>query len=354
MDNQYGTDRQQVYQPQPSQPILQQPEVLQKTASGSFGTTFVQKYLGLLVLGILLMYTFCLMVYAAISSPNFLYWPNISNILRQYGFNCFLVIGTVVAVRIKGPDMSMGSVMALAGVITVLFANESSIIIGIVVAIIACFFFGLFNGALISLLNAPAIITTFITTMLLRQILLFITNGMPLSLNGFRGTSTPTGFLVLLFALLFVVLIIGLTALAINMRLPLLKPYKNKILSKVMVIIGYGFIAVIAGIFGFAMLRSFGAAGAFYGQGYDITILIIFAALQSSKFFKNSLISLGYGFLIVILLTISRNAMMFSDFPVYIIEIPNILIAILLLCTACIAQGGWKSMLSANLSECDD
>ena len=147
---------------------------------------------------------------------------------------------------------------------------------------------------------------------------------------------------------------IGIAALAINRRLVTQKNNtKSGALSKVMVIVGYGLIAVIAGIAGFALLTQVRASMPSLGQGNEINILIVFAAIQSSKLLKNSFAAMGYGLLIIMMLSVMRNALHFMGVVANLHLYVEAFIALVLLCTACAAQGGWRSVLNANLNECE-
>jgi len=120
-----------------------------------------------------------------------------------------------------------------------------------------------------------------------------------------------------------------------------------------MVILGYGLISVIAGIAGFALLVRLRQASPTFGQGYEINILLVFAAIQSSKLLNNSFAAMGYGLLIMLVLVIIRNALHFMGVIANLHFYVEAFIALVLLCTACAAQGGWRSMLNANLNECE-
>ncbi|MCS0469066.1 ABC transporter permease, partial [Burkholderia mallei] len=59
-----------------------------------------------------------LCVVLAFASPYFLTWRNWSDILRQTSINGILAIGMTYVILTKGIDLSVGSVLALAGIVS--------------------------------------------------------------------------------------------------------------------------------------------------------------------------------------------------------------------------------------------
>jgi len=146
--------------------------------------------------------------------------------------------------------------------------------------------------------------------------------------------------------------LIALTALLITNRLPLLNIGKNSpIRQKLKDALGYALVAVIAGIAGLSLLGRMGAATVNAGTGYEVFIITVFAAVQSSKLLRNNIAALGYGLLVTLILIMIRNALIFLFVDMPIQTIIEAVIALFMLCVACVAQGGWRSMLNSNLSE---
>ncbi|MEO8409958.1 MAG: ribose ABC transporter permease, partial [Propionivibrio sp.] len=61
---------------------------------------------------------FVLCVGLTVSSEYFLTWGNWVNILRQTSINGILAIGMTYVILTKGIDLSVGSVLALGGLVT--------------------------------------------------------------------------------------------------------------------------------------------------------------------------------------------------------------------------------------------
>jgi len=115
-------------QTQPFAPVqtLQQPSTSQ-SHSNSSGVRFVQEYLGFVGLGvILLFFAGPLFILASLSNINFISLVNLTNVLNQFWLLGIIALGTVVATRIKGPDLSIGQTMALASIIIAMSASDRS------------------------------------------------------------------------------------------------------------------------------------------------------------------------------------------------------------------------------------
>jgi len=237
--------------------------------------------------------------------------------------------------------------MALAGIIIAMSANEGNLIVGIIIAFLICCIYGLFNGILLSFLNIPAIILTLITAALLRSIMFIVTDFQPIAIGGMLVNTQTQSIITFIISVL-----IALTALLIANRLPIFNIGKNSpILQKLKDALGYALVAVIAGIAGLSLLGRMGAATVNAGTGYEVLILTVFAAVQSSKLLKNNIAALGYGLLVTLILVIIRNALMFLMVDMPMQSVIEAVIALFILFIACVAQGGWRAMLNSNLSE---
>ena len=336
-------------QTQPSATVqtLQQPST---SHSNSSGAKFAQKYLGFVGLGVLLLFTVQLLIQASFSNIVFISLINLTNTLNQFWLYGIIALGTVVVTRIKGPDLSIGQTMALACVIIAMSANEGNLYAGIISAFLICCIYGLFNGILLSFLNIPAVILTLITAALLRGIMFILTDFQPIAIGSMlvnTKTQSITAFIISV--------LIALTALLITNRLPVLKIGKNSLFrQKLKDALGYAFIAVIAGIAGLSLLGRTGAATANVGSGYEAFIIMVFAAVQCSKLLKNNIAAMGCGLLVTLVFIMIRNALAFLYVDVPMQTVIEAAMALFMLCIACAAQGGWKSMLNSNLSACTE
>ncbi|WP_203248894.1 ABC transporter permease [Sporosarcina beigongshangi] len=115
---------------------------------------------------------------ASIISPRFLDINNQFNILMQVSIIGIIALGMTVVMISGGIDLSVGSVLALTGVMTVLALNASG---SILIAILVAFAVGIFAGFLNGLMVAKGKIASFIATLGMmaaaRSIALYIANG---------------------------------------------------------------------------------------------------------------------------------------------------------------------------------
>ncbi|MBT2697251.1 ABC transporter permease [Bacillus sp. ISL-40] len=117
-------------------------------------------------------------VAASILSPRFLDINNQLNILMQVSIIGIVALGMTVVMLSGGIDLSVGSVLVLVGVITVLALNATG---SILVAVLTAFVVGSFAGFLNGLMVAKGRIASFIATLGMmaaaRSIALYIAEG---------------------------------------------------------------------------------------------------------------------------------------------------------------------------------
>ncbi|ETP69783.1 hypothetical protein G159_05495 [Planococcus glaciei CHR43] len=115
---------------------------------------------------------------SSIMNPRFLEMNNQLNILMQVSIIGIIAMGMTVVMLSGGIDLSVGSVLALAGVISVLALNASgSILVGVFTALLVGSFAGFLNGLMV----AKGRIASFIATLGMmagaRSIALYIADG---------------------------------------------------------------------------------------------------------------------------------------------------------------------------------
>lgn len=154
-------------------------------------------------------------VFFSIFNPLFLTPGNIINIVRQVSFNAILAMGMTMVIITGGIDLSVGSVLALAAVITASFVKTANPLLPVPVALLiglligaAC---GLFNGYVITKGKlAPFIVTMVMMTMARGAAQLF-TKGRPvtglLESFDFLGAGFILGIPVPIYILALVVII---------------------------------------------------------------------------------------------------------------------------------------------------
>lgn len=103
-----------------------------------------------------------MVVYFSLASPNFLTVTNIVGILLATAVNGILALGVTFVIISGGIDLSIGTVMTFAAVITgVLITNmQLPIVVGVIGGLLAGGLCGFVNGVLIAKLKLPPFIAT--------------------------------------------------------------------------------------------------------------------------------------------------------------------------------------------------
>ena len=130
----------------------------------------------------LLPYASVVALFTALSilSPYFLTVQNLSSVCRQTAVITIIALGMTIIMISGGIDLSVGSVMAFAGICgTQLLESRQSLVASVAGAMLAGAAWGLLNSALITLLKVSPFIATLGTMGAARGVTLVITNGMP-------------------------------------------------------------------------------------------------------------------------------------------------------------------------------
>ena len=140
-------------------------------------------------MGILLvLFIICLIV--SIVTDKFLTYNNIISVLRQISINIYIALGMTVVIILGHIDLSVGSIVAMSGTLTVGFIVNQNVPIGL--AIFLGIFLGtaagLINGIIVSVFNVPA----FIITMAIMN----ITSGIAFVYSGGQATRITSPFFV--------------------------------------------------------------------------------------------------------------------------------------------------------------
>jgi len=125
-------------------------------------------------------------------SDRFLTVSNVINILRQSTINGIIAIGMTYVILTAGIDLSVGSILALTGVITASLLQREGVSVpaAVLVGLIMGALLGLVNGAIITQFNVPPFVTTLGMMTIARGLALTFTEGRPI-------TGLPDGFRVI-------------------------------------------------------------------------------------------------------------------------------------------------------------
>ncbi|MER8387024.1 ribose ABC transporter permease [Mesorhizobium sp. M1380] len=129
-------------------------------------------------------------------APNFNRVDNLLNIARAISVNAVLAAGMTLVILTGGIDLSVGSIVAVSGVVSVIAAiagvpAPAAISIG-VAAGAAC---GLINGALTAYLSLAPFIVTLGTMTFLRGLAYTITEGQPIVSSSLNFKAIGNGYL---------------------------------------------------------------------------------------------------------------------------------------------------------------
>lgn len=220
-----------------------------------------------------------------IASPVFLNRLNLEAILLGLSVEAPIAIGMVILLISGGLDLSIGSTLAFAGVVTGLALKANiPVVLSILLGILAAFGVGLVNGLLVSKLKINPFITTLGMMMTVRGLLLVIAKGravlnLPESFT-IIGQGKLSGIQYPIFVMLFLVIVGDI--LMRNSRFFRQNYYIGgnehaARLSGVSVdfvkIFNYCLVAILAGISGLLITARFGSSSVTVGGGMELRVI---------------------------------------------------------------------------------
>lgn len=146
------------------QKIIGQGMITQLYKSSSFGVFAILLFLSLIL---------------SLTTDRFLTSDNLFSVFRAFSFIALMAIGECMVIITAGIDLSVGSIFALAGIITAYAMVKwgLGIFIGIILGILTGAVFGLFNGVIITKVHLPPFIATLGTLSVARGLAYAITSG---------------------------------------------------------------------------------------------------------------------------------------------------------------------------------
>ncbi|WP_108399004.1 ABC transporter permease [Devosia submarina] len=155
-----------------------------------------------------------LFVILSFAHQNFLSTGNITNVLRQVSINGILAVGMTFVILTGGIDLSIGSVLAFAGIVAgalVTGADPSNPFLAVAAAIGVGALFGAVNGLLVARFKVTAFVATLGMLSMARGATLLISDGRPVPNLSADFRWLGQGFVagipvpVICFALVFVI-----------------------------------------------------------------------------------------------------------------------------------------------------
>ncbi|CAH0310675.1 MULTISPECIES: ABC transporter permease subunit [Peribacillus] len=131
--------------------------------------------LGMLIILVLL----CVVL--AFTAPNFLEMSNLLNVLKQVSINGVLAAGMTLVILTGGIDLSVGAIVALSGVVSVMISQAGvHPLVSISAGLLVGGFFGLVNGFFTAKTKLPAFIVTLGSFTYVRGLAYVISGGYPI------------------------------------------------------------------------------------------------------------------------------------------------------------------------------
>ncbi|MDU3242344.1 MAG: ABC transporter permease [Clostridiales bacterium] len=132
--------------------------------------------------GILLVFLI-LFVLLTVITNTFFTSRNLINVLKQVSINGIISVGMMCVLLTGGIDLSVGSIVALSGIVATTFAHpgEYPVIIPIILGVLAGAACGVVNGTLVAFLHLPAFIATLGMLSVASGVALVLSKGRPIS-----------------------------------------------------------------------------------------------------------------------------------------------------------------------------
>ena len=169
--------------------------------------TFFRENLGILI-GL---FVLCAIVY--IVNPVFLTTNNVMNVLRQITTNLYLALAMTMVIILGGIDLSVGSIMALVGVVTTMSIAilEFPIFLAVIVGLLIGILVGAINGYFAAATPIPPFIITLAMMNMARGAAYILTEGAPVRVMSPEFNFIGSGFIgvlpmPVLYLLIFIVI----------------------------------------------------------------------------------------------------------------------------------------------------
>jgi ribose/xylose/arabinose/galactoside ABC-type transport system permease subunit len=222
-----------------------------------------------------------LLILAALLSDAFFSTSNLTNLVRQVSITGIVVLAELLVVVSGGIDISVGSVVGLAAVLSAGMFHGSSLILGIVVGVGVGAVVGAVNGTLVAYRGLEPFIVTLGMMALARGLVYAYTQGVPVQpgSSGFSipGIATLAGFPVLgviwigatvVLAFLLYRTVFGRRVYAIGSNRQ--AAYSSGIPVKRTLVAVYVLAGVLAGLGGFLLSSRLGSGDPTAGTNYEL------------------------------------------------------------------------------------
>lgn len=153
----------------------------------------------------------------SVTTETFMVTNNLLSVLRQVCVNCFIAFGMTSVLICGGIDLSVGSVVAAAGVLAVRCANSGMpLAVCILLPLLFGAAVGIVNGYIISSTTLPPFIVTLSMQIIIRGVSYLLTGGQPaqsdneafnnMGVGNILGIPTPVVFVIAAFIILYFIM----------------------------------------------------------------------------------------------------------------------------------------------------
>lgn len=297
---------------------------------------FLVKYkslFGLLVLCIIL----------SILTPRFLTINNLRNVFTQVSVNAVIAAGMTFVILTGGIDLSVGSILAIAGAVAAAIVKSTgNVFLAVIAALAIGAIIGLLNGIIIARGKIQAFIATLVSMTVFRGVTYVYTNGTPVSGLGQKfmvlgndkilGMPIPVIVTVIIFLLSYYILdqtrygryVYSIGGNEDTARLSGINA--NKVKTLVYVISG-----VMAAVSGIIVTSRIGSASPNAGSGFELdAIAAVVLGGTSLAGGEGSIVGTIIGAVIIGVLNNGLNLMNVSPFYQLIVKGLVILLAVMI------------------------
>ncbi|WP_084295231.1 ABC transporter permease [Caldanaerobius polysaccharolyticus] len=159
-------------------------------------------------------------IFLSFISPSFLTQTNIMNVLRQVSTNLYLACAMTMVIILGGIDLSVGSIIALSGVITggMIAFNGYSVPVAVCIGLLVGLLIGVFNGIVVAKTTIPPFIVTLATMNIARGLAYIYTGGQPIRVMSDQFTFIGAGYLwdVIPTPVIYLIVIVIISMLILN------------------------------------------------------------------------------------------------------------------------------------------
>ncbi|WP_128544560.1 ABC transporter permease [Larkinella soli] len=149
----------------------------------------------------------------SIITPRFLTLSNLTIVVTQVSINALLAFGVTFVIISGGIDLSIGSIVAVTGVVAATFAHPDDypVVVPVTMGLLTGVLLGAFNGFVITRSKVPPFIVTLGTMTIGRGLALILSKGRPVSnlsdefnfIGGGQVLGIPTPILILILMFVF-------------------------------------------------------------------------------------------------------------------------------------------------------